>query len=716
MTVNTTVGGFAPQVPELLQDHFEALSKGSGLTIEVIRERGYRSVLGKQQLQDLGFSKSQARVPGLLVPVHVLDGTNSLHSYKPDIPRIDGRGKTIKYELPKGVSARLDVPPRCLAKMGDPSVDLWITEGSKKADALAQHGLCAVALLGVWNFKGKNDFGGTVLLSDFDLIAFNGRKVNIAYDSDVMVKPGVRAALERLTEHIQRKGAIVTAVYLPNGPDGAKMGVDDYLLRHTIEELKALVTEPRPVSKVAALVFELLDEAPSMVSQPLSLVKAEAYAATWLWAQKTESEGLNKQGDIVRYDPPRVTKERMLFIVRHDGKVFNPDQIDELGLEIKLSDTPLDDRLWSKARVTAYDNGSRPDYENLFGRLCSVYDYLLDFGHSFGSQLSMCELSSCFSLMTWFGPAFSVFSYPWPNGEKGCGKTKWGHCWTNTSYLGRVILASGTFAALRDLADYGATLLFDDAENLGDPRKCDPDKQALLLAGNRRGTSVPIKEPVPGGKGWQVRWVNAFCPRGFTSISLPDPVLGSRSIRIPLVRTADPKRGNSDPSALERWPCDWRQLQDDLWAASLSLLSEASGVWAELDNETELVGREFEPWRPIIAVARLFERHGVEGLEDRMRQAMRDYQEEKSDVNTGDRAVQILRAILFKELGDQALDVLDISTVLAVYSEKSKTVVVQPKDLAETIKEVGQKEDWDTDWASSRAVGWQLKALRWLTG
>ena len=82
---------------------------------------------------------------------------------------------------------RIDCPPLCQNKLADPSIPLWITEGVKKGDALAGHGLCAIALLGVWNFKGKNSFGGTTLLADFDYIALDNRNVRIVFDSDVMV-------------------------------------------------------------------------------------------------------------------------------------------------------------------------------------------------------------------------------------------------------------------------------------------------------------------------------------------------------------------------------------------------------------------------------------------------------------------------------------------------------------------------------------------------
>ena len=116
--------------------------------------------------------------------------------------------------------------------LADPSIPLWITEGQKKADALASHGLCSIALFGVAGFKGKNVFGGVTFLADWDYVALNDRRVLIVFDSDVMTKGEVRQMLLRLTEHLQRKKAHVGAVYLPSGGD-EKVGVDDYLLSHT---------------------------------------------------------------------------------------------------------------------------------------------------------------------------------------------------------------------------------------------------------------------------------------------------------------------------------------------------------------------------------------------------------------------------------------------------------------------------------------------------
>jgi hypothetical protein len=394
-------------------------------------------------------------------------------------------------------------------------VDLWLTEGIKKADAAATHGLCAVALLGVWNFKAKNQYGGVTFLSDFDYIAWNGRTVNIVFDSDVMTKPEVRKALDRLTEHLQRKGGTVNAVYLPNLPDGSKSGIDDYLLTHSVAELQALVEQPRPAPKAAAPAVELLDTPPPALTRPLQLVEGRAYATTWLWTRLTVRESLDKDGHIVTHDPPIVRTERRQFVVRDDGVIFGDGgdkPVEELGFEVAIPSTPRDTKLLSTSGVKAYHAGTRPDPRDVLSRVVAVVDRFMSFDRSLAEQHTMCELVACYTFSTWFLDALDVVGFLWPNGPSGSGKTKLGVLTTEVAYLGEVLLSGSTYASLRDLADLGATLLFDDAEGLSDPKRTDPDKRNLLLAGNRRGTVVAVKEPLPDGT-WGTRYVNAYCPR-----------------------------------------------------------------------------------------------------------------------------------------------------------------------------------------------------------
>lgn len=230
---------FSREIPDLLERHYQEHIRGSGISIEVAKERGYESILGQKKLEDKGFSKLQRRTSGLLLPIHAPDGSIPLCQFRPDNPRENGQGKTVKYETPANSKMRVDVPPRCKEKLKDPNNPIYLTEGIKKGDALASRGVCAISLLGVWNFKGKNEFGGTTLLADLDYIAWDYRQVYIVFDSDIMTKLQVKLALERLTEHIKRKSANVFHVYLPQA-SGTKVGVDDYLLTHSIDELLSL--------------------------------------------------------------------------------------------------------------------------------------------------------------------------------------------------------------------------------------------------------------------------------------------------------------------------------------------------------------------------------------------------------------------------------------------------------------------------------------------
>ncbi|MBN2238673.1 MAG: DUF3854 domain-containing protein [Dehalococcoidales bacterium] len=227
--------------PDLFTDHFQHLVAGSGINPEVIKERGYRTVVDKAELAGIGYTPGQQLVPGILIPFWSVDGKEAGYQFRPDHPRSNGRGKAIKYESPTGSANRLDCPPRCQKLIGDPQTPLWITEGSKKADALASRGACAISVTGVWGFKGKNQFGGITFLTDWDYIALKDRAVYLAFDSDIVTKEPVRKALEHIGEHLRRKGAKVQIIQLPQLEGQSKTGIDDYLLRYSLEDAEKLV-------------------------------------------------------------------------------------------------------------------------------------------------------------------------------------------------------------------------------------------------------------------------------------------------------------------------------------------------------------------------------------------------------------------------------------------------------------------------------------------
>jgi putative DNA primase/helicase len=141
---------------------------------------------------------------------------------------------------------RIDFPPACLKNIGNPAIPLIITEGVRKADSAATAGLCCIDLLGVYNFRGKNEHGGLTALADWEEVALNDRQVYIAFDSDVMQIPEVHVALARLGIYLAAKKCKVRYVYLPQLPSGDKCGLDDFFTCGGTPEKLLLLAEDKP--------------------------------------------------------------------------------------------------------------------------------------------------------------------------------------------------------------------------------------------------------------------------------------------------------------------------------------------------------------------------------------------------------------------------------------------------------------------------------------
>ena len=144
---------------------------------DLIATRGYRTVTVKAELKRLGFSDRQCLTPGLLLPIWDLNGDIASYQFRPDQPQLNRDGKVTKYETPQGSTMILDVSPVIHDQLRDVGVPLLITEGLKKADAAISQGGGCVALLGVWNWRGKDAKGATRMLPEFERIPLRGRLV-----------------------------------------------------------------------------------------------------------------------------------------------------------------------------------------------------------------------------------------------------------------------------------------------------------------------------------------------------------------------------------------------------------------------------------------------------------------------------------------------------------------------------------------------------------
>ena len=167
---------------------------------------------------------------------------------KPDKPR-KRAGKPVKYESPLGSGNHIYIPPGTGPLLSDATKELLIVEGEKKALAGTQDGIPTIGLSGVWNWAMKRPKDPTTgrgtgprkLIDDLERIQWEGRKVTIVFDSDLKDKPEVAWARWHLAQALGKRGADVRAVDLPAGQDGAKCGLDDFLIAHGPATLRLLL-------------------------------------------------------------------------------------------------------------------------------------------------------------------------------------------------------------------------------------------------------------------------------------------------------------------------------------------------------------------------------------------------------------------------------------------------------------------------------------------
>jgi hypothetical protein len=209
----------------------------SGLSDETIKRWGCYSVDYDQKsvLVALGFG--HLNPPALLLPIlppDILRATNDV-IVKADLPRRDNRGRPAKYEVRPKSRNRIHAPLSIRRLLADPAVPLVITEGAKKSEKAAQEGICAISLSGVCNWRdriGESAFP----TGDFDLFPLGGRRLFLCFDSDAVANKHVQRAENDLAAFLSKRGAHVSVKRIPPAPGGGKVGLDDFLMSHTVEQ------------------------------------------------------------------------------------------------------------------------------------------------------------------------------------------------------------------------------------------------------------------------------------------------------------------------------------------------------------------------------------------------------------------------------------------------------------------------------------------------
>jgi hypothetical protein len=176
---------------------------------------------------------------------------------KPKQKRGFKKQKTVRYGQPErsGVHPYFPVTElfdwREVAE--DPSQEIVITEGEKKALAGCLAGVPTIGLGGVYNFMSEGE-----LLALVGKLVWKKRNVYINYDSDAADNPQIQAAEARLAEQLSlKRGARVYLTRLPDTPDGEKQGIDDIIVNEGEDAWHGYLRASKELRKIDSAVLSL---------------------------------------------------------------------------------------------------------------------------------------------------------------------------------------------------------------------------------------------------------------------------------------------------------------------------------------------------------------------------------------------------------------------------------------------------------------------------
>jgi len=226
--------------------HLQDLTVKSGLNRATIELAGIYTETDDERLRstlcvppDAAFQPS---APALAFPYHSFDGFVRYRFY----------GKGSKYLSPYGQGNRPYLIPG--DDYTDPSLDIFIVEGEKKALKLWQELRLDGWTQLVIGLSGVNNFGVphthmSELLPYLDALEWGNRNVYLGFDNDMHWNECTQLAHAKLADVLIRKGAIVKSIDIPIYDKNTKYGADDYIVKFGWPAYCNLIAEAKDTAR-----------------------------------------------------------------------------------------------------------------------------------------------------------------------------------------------------------------------------------------------------------------------------------------------------------------------------------------------------------------------------------------------------------------------------------------------------------------------------------
>lgn len=705
-------------ISRLHPDHLADLRK-SGLSNETIFEANIKSVEPDDIDKVFGYPTHAKSAYEIIYP-----GTDYARykMFYDEADKINPKtGEVLerpKYLCKKGSGNHLYIPNKVQPILKDLSIPLYLSEGEKKALKGCQEGLYCIAIAGLWNWSN----GGKELISDFDLIALDGRAVYVVPDSHFQEpdrygrSKNLKQAVYELAYRLIDRGVKVCWIGLPKGDIEIKL--DDYLCEHTVEDFKKLLSHPIRKLTIQEAIDNMNAETPfEEIKEILKRITEVTYESekTDYINKLAEKKGISVKD--LRRDLKTLTENTTQNttcenIIAHPAYDINPEFLSLGYKEIIVAEGKIEDRnffivstngqyclcegttlqindkqivfdirervllgigeRWNKHKLTEFIN-SPSSPKGLYNEIKGVLKQYVEL-----QKEEHYGLVAAWIISTYFHRLFNAMPFLFFYGKKQSGKSRGLDINERLAFNG-IKVKGVSVASLADSIDgIRATFLNDQAESLSNPKN---EEILGIIADSYTSGGGKRRIVHISNKTRRVMEFETYSPKAFASIKDIDSDLKDRCILIPMLRAT---REYPYPEA---HLAIWGDLRDKLYRLLLTKWEEAREIYQTAGDGVS--HRIKELWRPIETILKLESVSGEEinSIKTVFLESMQETQAELSDQEN-----ELFEAlfVLLKNEKEKKLTVSDI----AIEIQKQRNEGMNEAELLKSLKNERGLQTW----------------------
>ena len=539
--------------------------------------------------------------------------------------------------------------------------NIVLTEGEFDCLSLLDKGFDAIGVPGVNAFKEEWVAG------------FKGKDVFIAFDNDHDPAKGQAGAL-KVARLFHKAGIQSRIVILPREKFEEKVDINEYFAvqGHKAEDFQALLDASQTLidlqislvpthlerakldSALEPIMEDILSSSPlsqdhyiDVLSEKFKVAKGTLKAILQSKSKKQPEKGTTEikplpvlltenfqeftpaqcfVKDIAYVTVPRLARleNKVIscpYVITSEREYFplKEEELQKRGL-FTIKELIIDECRWSEKSIKAYlENDASVNPFEVFSRIKEQFRFYIDF-----KDQRDATLLALVAIGTYFHQLFSSFPYIFLNGTKQCGKTKASELITSLAFNGIMSVSITGAYLFRQIDSHHSTFALDESEQL-EFKNLAEDYRNMLLSGYKKGAKAHRIERVNER---HMRFsYDIYSPKIISNVGGIEDILGDRCITVYLVRSKNPAIANREIRYDDQ---RLRSIRDDLYVLALTHHRQLGQIYSEVTSNG-LLGREWELWKPIYALARLVEESGQGNLADEIRTLSQDKQRKKQD-------------------------------------------------------------------------------------